>query len=134
MKIFRGLVDLISKPTKTKIFLIAIGIVSGIWIYSKVYQYKNENHSLMGIIISSIPLIIILSLMGDVSEVKKPEVVEARKENSLPILVNHKPHIHNMYKEKRQLPTMIEVMESRETKDEIISRRKRIYYGGNYND
>jgi hypothetical protein len=137
MKFYRGLVDCISKPTKTKIIFTIIGVGSGIWFYSKFYQWKHGNHSLFGIIISTIPTIIILSLMGDVSEVEKPQIIENRKENNLPMIID-KPHRHNMYKEERKvqsmIPERIEFIECRETQDETITRIKRIYYGGNYND
>lgn len=137
MKIYRGLVDLISKPTKTKAFLITSGIASGIFIYSKVYQYKHDNHSLLGIIISAVPTIIILSLMGDVGETKKPEMVNSRKENTLPVIID-KPHRHNMYnnvKPVEHLPIMVESMEIIENDMELRRIRKRVYYqGGNYSD
>lgn len=131
MKFYRGLVDLISRPTKTKIFLIATGIGSGIFIYSKVFEYKHDNHSLLGIIISTVPTIIILSLMGDVGETKKQEVIEARKENNLPMIID-KPHRHNMYSNIKPTqsttptPKMIESTEIIESDRKI--RRQRIYF------
>jgi hypothetical protein len=138
MKFYRGLVDLISKPTIAKVITVALGIGSGIWIYSKCYGLKHGNHTLLGLIGSSVPLLLILSIMGDVSEVEKPEIINSSKENNLPMIIDNKPHRHNMYKEEKQvdsiIPEMVEFLECKETKDEVITRRKRIYYGGSYND
>ena len=133
MKFYRGIVDLISKPTKTKIFLILVGIGSGIWIYSKFYQYKHGNHSLLGIIISAVPLLIILSLMGDVNG-EKQQMVSKTNENSLPMIISEKPHIHNMYDNRKEyLPTqptpiMIEDMEIEETCNSTLKRIRRVYF------
>lgn len=134
MKAYRGIVDIISRPTKTKIFLIAIGIVSGILIYQKIYQYKHNNHSMLGIIISLIPMILILSLMGDAREEK--QVVSKTNQNTLPAIINNnsKPHIHDMYENRQQyfptkpMPKMIEDMEIEETCNSTVKRIRRIYY------
>lgn len=139
MKFFIGMWDLIKNPTKIKLFLIIAGFGIDIFIYSEFYQWKHGN-TLLGLIISTLPTIIILSLMGDVSEVEKPKIIESRKENNLPMIINDRPHRHNMYgKRKPQLqlqapiPEYIVVEQRKETVDSITTTRKLTYYGGKYN-